>query len=199
MRNFSLVQKNVLSDFRPLKVEIYRRPVSTNGLKLSLSVSNNPKISRYYFDFAVGIQFQFSSYWFHQLQKQLDGCISPVKLHLLFWNFIIGKICKRGQQWVTALGKIDFLSKVKNCKAWLFFLNFETPYSDDYPGTWFDPEIADYNEIWESNIGLKIRSRSLIKQSFQFVRTWKPKRLRCPWIPIACSKVRNFPARRSSF
>ena len=55
------------------------------------------------------------------------------------------------------------------------------------------------NEIWESNIGLKIRSRSLIKQSFQFVRTWKPKRLRCPWIPIACSNVRNFPARRSSF
>ena len=32
------------SDFRPLTVEIYRKPVSTNGLTLSLSVSNNPKI-----------------------------------------------------------------------------------------------------------------------------------------------------------
>ena len=71
------------------------------------SLSNNPKIPWYYYDFEAGIQFQFSSYWFHQLQKQLDGCISPVELPLLFWNFIIGKICKRGQ-WVTALGKIEF-------------------------------------------------------------------------------------------
>ena len=43
------------ASLRPLIVEIYRKPVSTNGLTLSLSVSNNPKIAWYYFDFAVGI------------------------------------------------------------------------------------------------------------------------------------------------